>query len=70
VSRIVIWIARGEMLVAHARTLVEKAAATTAHDRVEAGHRERAIRRRPDPVGVVVSAHEARSLDRRQPDRH
>ena len=68
--RVVVGIARGQVLVAHARALVEKAAATTAHDRVEAGHRERPIRRRPDAVGAVLSAHEARSLDRRQPDRH
>src|SRR5207244_12619273 len=47
VTGIVVRVARGQVLVAHARTLVEEAAAATADDRVEAGNVEGAVGRRP-----------------------
>src|SRR5262249_20288767 len=54
VARIVVRVARGQVLVAHPRTLVEKAAAATADHRVEAGHVERAVGRRPDRLGGLA----------------
>src|SRR5437016_1310570 len=64
--RIVIGVTRGQMLVAHARSLVEKAAGATAHDGVVTGDGEGAILRRPDRVGGAVAADRAGSLDGRQ----
>src|SRR5262249_9105413 len=62
VARLVVRVARGQVLVAHPWTLVEKAAAATADYRVEAGDVERAVGRHPDRLGVIAAADGARRI--------